>query len=133
MAARKPRVEVPRNPDALIKLLKKLCAKHAADGANSPLKDLENIGDLPGLCDAADKEHVAGEDFRQQAEQCTERRDKALGLHTSAVEEGTALWHLMAVRDVLLGRFKGREHRLGDWGFVVDASPKAVKPKGGTT
>ncbi|MFN0067769.1 MAG: hypothetical protein ACKVYV_09055 [Limisphaerales bacterium] len=69
------------------------------------------------------------EALRQKAEQCTEARDRTLGIASARTEEGTALFAVLAAREVLLGLHKGREHRLGDWGFEVDASPRAkAKP-----
>ena len=130
MAARKPRVEIPRNPEELIKLLKAVTKKHDADGASSPLKDM-NISAVKAQTAEADKQHTDGESFRKKAEDCTQARDKALGLSKKAVEDGTAIWHVMAMRDVLMGVYKGREQKLGEWGFTVDASPKARPAKSG--
>ena len=130
MAARKPRIVIPRNPDELIKLLKLVLDKHAADGASSALKDVE-MSPLGAMTATADKENKDGEAFRKKAETCTELRDQALGLHTKSIEAGTALFILLKVRDTLAARFKGQEQKLGDWGFTVDASPKAKKDKGG--
>lgn len=131
MAAKKPRVVIPRNPELLIKLLKKVVKKHQDDAASSPLKDFD-MSTLSGMATEADKQHTDGDDFRKKAEACTQLRDKALGLHTTSVEEGTALWTLMAARDLLMGLYKGKEQKLGDWGFEVDASVKTKPAKNGS-
>ena len=130
MAARKPRIEIPKNPDDLIKLLEKVTTKHEKDAANSPLKDLE-MSPFKSLTAEAKKQHSDGEDFRKKAESCTQARDLALGTGRKAVEKGTALFILLKIRDTLMGRYKGEEQKLGDWGFAVDASPKAKGAKGG--
>jgi hypothetical protein len=31
-----------------------------------------------------------------------------------------------AARDLLCAQNKGNEHKLGDWGFIVDSSPQAA-------
>ena len=36
------------------------------------------------------------------------------------------LWTTPAARDMLAAQNKGSEHKLGDWGFVVDASAQAT-------
>lgn len=131
MAAKKPRVVIPRNPELLIKLLKKVVKKHQDDAVKSPLKDFD-MSKLGGMTTEADKQHTDGEDYRKKAEACTQLRDKALGLHTTSVEEGTALWVLMSVRDLLMGLYKGKEQKLGEWGFEVDASVKARPAKNGS-
>src|SRR2546426_11618479 len=102
MSARKPRIHIPRNPEELIKLVKKLCKKHLDDGPESPLLELK-MDDFKFLCEQAEKQHTIGEDYRQKAEQSTELRDQALGLHTTSTEDRTARWYAMAARDVLLG------------------------------
>lgn len=130
MAARKPRVEIPRNPEELIKLLKAVTKKHDADGATSPLRDMA-ISTVKGQMVEAEKQHTDSEAFRKKSEECTQARDKALGLSKKAIEDGTALWHVMAMRDVLMGIFKGREQKLGEWGFSVDGSQKSKPAKNG--
>lgn len=128
MAARKPRVRIPRTAEGLLTLTERLCARHDADAAASPLAGLD-MARLKANCTLAKTEHGRASEFRQKAEQCTEVRDRTLGIASAKTEEGTALFTVLAARDVLLGLHKGREHRLGDWGFEVDASPKArVKP-----
>ena len=128
MAARKPRIEIPSNPEELIALLEKVLAKHGKDAANSPLKDLA-MSPLGSLTAEAKKQHADGKDYSKKSETCTQARDLALGASKGAVERGTARFILLQIRDTLMGRYKGEEQKLGDWGFSVDASPKA-KSKG---
>jgi hypothetical protein len=128
MPARKPRVRIPRTPEGLLTLTERLCARHEADAAASPLAGLD-MARLKANGTQARAEHGRASELRKKAEQCTELRDRALGIASARTEEGTALFTVLAARDVLLGLHKGREHRLGDWGFEVDASPRAkVKP-----
>jgi hypothetical protein len=54
----------------------------------------------------------------------TEARDNALGPDTAT--PGYIRFYVTTARDVLAALNKGSEHKLGDWGFVVDASAQAA-------
>lgn len=126
------RVKIPRKAPELISLLNKVLAKHEADGERSPLNSV-NMDDLTAKTRVAT---VANEDafkLKKQSEAAFEDRNLALGLAKGQISTttGTANYYVKAIRDILLGLYKGREHQLGEWGFEVNHSPKA-KPAGET-
>lgn len=126
MANLKGRIKIPKNADDLIKLAENISAKHTADGANSPLAKL-NMTDLAAKATTAKTNHTSAQALQKQAEKATENRNVALGTKKGQKSStpGTVLFYVTSVRDMLLGLNKGNEQALGDYGFVVDKSPKA--------
>ena len=118
---RMARVSIPANPDDLIALSKSIVAKHAADGAGSPLAAL-NMADMGAKTTTADTQNQASDKLYRDAETATQNRDIALG--SSKSTQGTVNYYVSSVRDMLLGLYKGNEQKLGDWGFTVDQSPQ---------
>jgi len=114
------RVIIPKNPDDLIKLSKGIGAKHTTDGAGSPLASL-NMADFTAKTTTADTQNQASSKLYRDAETATQTRDLALG--AGRITQGTVNYYVAAVRDILLGIYKGNEQKLGAWGFtVVDQS-----------
>jgi hypothetical protein len=128
------RVNIPSNPGDLIALAKAISAKHIALGAASPLNGINGIAGFGAQVTAADTNNQQADLFYKQAETATEARDNALGPDTTT--PGYVRFYVTAARDVLAALNKGSEHKLGDWGFVVDASTqsaaKAAKSKTAT-
>ncbi len=120
------RVIIPKNPDDLIALAKSIGTKHTADGTGSPLASL-NIADFSAKTTTADTQNQASSKLYRDAETATQNRDLALG--ADRVTQGTVNYYVAAVRDILLGIYKGNEQKLGAWGFTVDQSSA---PGGGT-
>jgi hypothetical protein len=116
------RISIPTNPDDLIALAKSIGTKHAADGAGSPLTAL-NMADMGAKTTTADTQNQASAKLYRDAETATQNRDIALGASKST--QGTVSFYVAAVRDMLLGLYKGNEQKLGDWGFTVDQSTQA--------
>ena len=120
------RVNIPTNPEQLIKLAQQIKDKHAADGATSPLAGL-NMADMSTKTTTADTENKQAAKSRRDAEKSTQNRDLALGV--GAGTAGTVDAYVRSARDILLGINKGNEQKLGDWGFEVDTSARpAPKP-----
>ena len=124
-----PRVKLPSNPDDLIALAQAIVKKHKADAAGSPLTAL-NMAEMDTKTTTADTQNETSAKLYRDAETATQNRDLALGKNLNTA--GTVNYYVAAVRDVLLGLYKGNEQKLGDWGFEVSqsaaASPKAVPP-----
>lgn len=125
MASPNIRVIIPDNVIEKIELSDRVIAKHLADGAGSQLLGL-NMADFEGKNTISKTKHALAKQLERDAENATEDRDLALGIHESqnAQTPGTVDFYLRSIRDVLLGLHKGQEQNLGDWGFVVDTSPK---------
>ncbi|MEI9960300.1 MAG: hypothetical protein WDM76_03965 [Limisphaerales bacterium] len=116
------RINIPTNPDQLIRLAKNITNKHTADGTSSPLTGLD-MADFAAKTVTADTENVKSAQLRRDAEAATQKRDNALG--ADGTTPGTVAAYVRSVRDMLAGLKKGNEQQLGDWGFDVDASPRS--------
>ena len=123
------RINIPKNPDQFVALCQGIVVKHAKDGANSPLTAL-NMAEMDTKATTADTQNKTSAKLYRDAETATQNRDLAIGKNLNTA--GTVNYYVAAVRDVLLGLYKGNEQKLGDWGFEVSqsaaASPKAVPP-----
>lgn len=118
---------IPRNTDALIALAKKVMEKHYIDGGASLLHDLTWDVLNNKLYEAETKLEEARKASRDK-EKATQLRNIALGIDKgqSSKTPNTVKYIVRAVRDVLLGTFRGREQELGDWGFEVNRSTSSV-------
>ncbi|SRR5678815_2654905 len=127
--ARKVRVVIPRNPLEMIRLGSKIMAKHEQDGEKSQLRVLD-MADTKEVLSFAEGEDSKGREHRQQSEHCLQNRDNAVGLQ-GRILAATVRHFVISARDVLLGRFKGEERALADWGFEVhfSSSPEAETPE----
>ena len=121
MANTKMRVDIPKNPEELLKLATAIYKKHVADAANSPLRllgDYKWETEGPKLPTAQAK-HDEAEGYRKKMDAAYRERDLIMANVTSIVRSS---------RDVLAGINHENMKRLGDWGFSVESSP-AAKPK----
>lgn len=126
MARKTVKVEIPTNPDELLKLLKAVLEKHGEDGADSPLKALA-MANLATRTSAADAANDEANRLYRLAEIETKKRGAAFG---TAQTPDTALFVLTQVRDMLLTIHKGNPQKLQNWGFqVVEGSATTNKPK----
>src|SRR2546425_13061613 len=103
------RIEIPKNPTALLALAAKIAAKHATLAGGSPLKDLNWTDTGPVIADGNDFDAEAA-DHHRQAESLTEKRDAVLPVVADFVRSS---------RDVLLGLHRKNPRALSDFGFVV--------------
>lgn len=120
MSNSKARVVIPSNPAELLDLAKKVSDKHIADAATSPLNSLvDNKWSVtqPFIAPALAK-HIEAEGLKKKMEEAYRERDK----HYSEIEES-----VKASRDVLMGINKKNPKVLGQWGFVVNDTPKESK------
>ncbi len=124
MARRDFSIVVPRNAELLIALADNILRKHYQDGTASKINSTL-AGQLQAKLDIARTEHNRRNELDRQKEKLNEERNLLLGLHDSqnAYSEGTVRSIITAVRDILLGQYRGNERALGDWGFTVN-SPK---------
>lgn len=120
------RVEIPRSPEKLIALAQLIVKQHKALGTASPLKGL-NMADLEALLKVAAESQEKSQFHRKEAEAATEDRNMALGLDPkqNVATEGTVLFYVSSIKSILLGLNKGREQKLGSYGFEVDTSPRS--------
>lgn len=125
------KIEMPRDPESLLALVRKIVKKHDEDKSSSLLLSF----DMTKLTEQADRiepkiaEMLQG---RKNAEQATQTRDRALGLAKGQTSKtrGTVLFLVASIRDILLGRFRGSERTLGEWGFVVNDAAVGPSPSG---
>jgi len=116
-------VTIPVNPQELIGLSERTLTKHAADGANSVLSALD-MADMQAKTTLAKIRDAQAGQLNRDKETAFEARDLALGDDTGT--EGTVIFYVTSARDILLGIYKGKEHKLGDWGFEVNSSSGSV-------
>ena len=125
MARKDVRVIIPENAKGLIDLANKIIKKYKADNSKSPLSgfsmtDMENKNTIAG------KKHTLAKKLSREAEAAIKARNLALGKgkDQQSTTPGTILFYVTSIRDMLLGLFKGQEHKLRNWGFDVDVSTR---------
>ncbi|MDI1315919.1 hypothetical protein [Flavobacterium sp.] len=116
------RIVIPTNPSDLLILAQKIYDKHVADGATSPLNAMSDYNwatDGPKVAPCKQNNDDA-EDAAKKAEQFYRQRDVDLPQIKSIVQNSAA---------VLKSIYAKNPKVLGDYGLVVDDTPKAKKPK----
>lgn len=114
------RVIIPNSIEELLTLAQSVYKKHQNDGGSSILKGLQDynwdtLG--PNVAQALAK-HREAEDLRRRMENAYKERDLMLGEIRAAVRSTAAM---------LKGANAKNPKRLGEWGFVVDDTPKTKK------
>jgi hypothetical protein len=120
MAKQTLRIEIPTNPEDLLKLAEKIYAKHLADGDKSPLKIMQDfkwdaVG--PNIALALQK-HSEAVDLQKKMEIAYEERNNLM----VDIPKG-----ITSSRDFLKGVYSSSPKTLGDYGYTVDDSPKVKK------
>jgi hypothetical protein len=118
-------VIIPRRAEPLITLAKLLMQKHQSDGSNSLLKNLD-WNTLNMRLYEAEQKFQEAQALSREKEKATQTRNIALGTDKgqSSKTPNTVQYIVRAVRDLLLGNFRGREQELGAWGFEVNFNGK---------
>lgn len=116
-------VLIPTKADQLITLAKLIQQKHVQDGSDSPLHNLD-WNTLSMRLAEAEQRYEEGSKLSREKENATQVRNLALGTDRSQNSKttGTVKYLVRAVRDVLLGIYRGKEQELGNWGFEVNRS-----------
>lgn len=120
MAITKGRVQMPRNPKESFELAQKIYTKHQADGATSPLDQLEGYDWAttgPTIQNGLDY-HNKAEELKGQMEQLYRQRD-AIFKDVDAINKASGAY--------LKGKYAKNPKKLTEWGFEVDDTPKAKK------
>jgi hypothetical protein len=120
------RIVIPTTPDGLMTLIDAIKTKHDSfvPGTTSPLAvfltENPKIDLAVMLTDAtqaiSDNDAAAAE--RLQKESRKQQRDTLWN---------PVMGHMRTIGSFLVGLFKGREKKAGDWGYTVDDSPRAPK------
>ena len=121
MSRKTVRVEVHTgSPEDLIKLGTAVGAKHAEDGAASPL-DKDKMTKLAAVIVLAAAQNQAASDADAVAQKARQARDVALGIARGQNSEtkGTGLNLITYARDQLLVSNEGMEKALESYGFTV--------------
>jgi len=116
------RVVIPTNPEKTLSLAEKVLAKHTLDGATSPLNVLKDFNwtDNGPKVMQAQLLNTQAKDLEKQVEKLYQDRDALLKPVTDT---------LRASSKMLMGIYKSSPKTLGDWGFEVNDTPQAKKPK----
>ena len=111
------RIVIPRNPKDLLDLAAAIFSKHQADGASSPLINLDGQDwSISGTKIAtAQTKHNEAEDLKKKSEEAYRERDIYLSELEKIVKQSAQLLKVMNTTN---------PKRLADWGFTVDDSPK---------
>jgi hypothetical protein len=112
------KVGIPSNVGKIIELAGLILAKHAADGANSPIKGLD-IADFTDKYNYALAQHELATKLNRDKIACFAERNRLLGIGTKQLTttRGTVRFYMTSARDILLGLYKGSEVELDLWGF----------------
>ncbi|MDI9363787.1 MAG: hypothetical protein QM541_02460 [Flavobacterium sp.] len=123
MAKQVLRIEIPANPEDQLKLAQKIYGKHTADGTSSPLKVMQDFKwDAVGSnIPLALQKHYEAVELQKKMEKAYEERNNLM----ADIPKG-----LTSTRDFLKGVYSKSPKTLGDYGYVVDDTPK---PKKATT
>lgn len=117
--AKQVRVQISKNAEKLLNLAELIAKKHLELGADSPLnvldwdKQAENV--KAGL-----ELHKQAKEYERLAEQAHEQRNLLLTPLDDLVKQS---------RDLLKALYRAEPKKLGEFGFVVDESPKKKKAK----
>ena len=116
------RIVLPTNPDEVLNLAQKVYDKHQADGAASPLNaqsDFNWATEGPKIVPCRKNNKDAAE-AAKLAEKLYRERDKDLNPITAILKNSAALLKTIYAKNPKV---------LGDYGFVVDDTPRVKKPK----
>lgn len=116
------RIVIPTNPSDLLILAQKIYDKHIADGATSPLNAMNDYNwatEGPKVAPCKQNNDDA-EAAAKKAEQFYRQRDVDLPSVKAIVQNSAA---------VLKSIYAKNPKVLGDYGLVVDDTPKVKKPK----
>ncbi|MGL4363943.1 MAG: hypothetical protein ACRCSB_01915 [Bacteroidales bacterium] len=111
------RIVIPRNPQELMELALAIYTKHQADGATSPLNNLDGQDwTVSGTKIAtAQTKHTEAEEHKRKSEEAYRERD----IYLNELEK------IVKTSAQLLKAFNSSNpKRLSDWGFTVDDSPR---------
>lgn len=114
------RIVISQNVGEMLNLASKVYAKHQADGAESPLINLDGIqwNVVGPTIEMAIAKHQQAEALKNQMEQAYRERDK----YTTQIKEA-----VMVSRNLLKALNQKNPKRLSEWGFQVDDSVQPVK------
>lgn len=116
------RIIIPTKPAELLTLAQKIYDKHLADGASSPLNAMSDYNwttEGPKVAPCKQNNDDA-EAAAKKAEQLYRQRDVDLPNVKAIVQNSAA---------VLKSIYAKNPKILGDYGLVVDDTPRAKKPK----
>lgn len=115
----KMRVPIPRNPEQVLELATKVFEKHEKEGTKSPLNGIEDYNwEITGPeITKAIQFHDEAEKLKKLMEKAYKERDLLIQRIDPAIK---------ASRDVLTGIYRQNMKRMGEWGFIVNDSPRVT-------
>ena len=117
--AKQVRVQISKNAEKLLNLAQLIAKKHLELGVNSPLRVLDWDKQADNVKITLEL-HKQAKEYQRLAEQAHEKRDKLVAPLDDLVKQ---------TRDLLKALYRTEPKKLGEFGFVVDESPKKKKPK----
>jgi len=132
------RVDVPTNPDDLNSLVGKIVAQDTALNAETPGSSPLNPKDVAALkaiqtAVQPDRDLIAK--LQPQIDAAVQRSETALGLADGqgVRTDGTGLFLVTKIRDVLLAQYKGQEKQLEEFGYNVVITSVATAQRAAKT
>lgn len=122
------KVQIPLNVQKMQTLADNVLKKHAKDGNLSPLPNniMQQMQAVYTQALAKNEEQI---DLKKEAERLTESRNLTLGTHITqnSYTPNTVTFYVRAIRDYLLGIYRGKERELGAYGYVVNSPLNEIK------
>jgi len=132
------KVDVPTNPDDLTNLIGKIVAQDTAMNTSSPGSSPLNHKDvaaLKAIQASAQPDRALIKNLQPQIDAAVQRSETTLGLADGQTvrTEGTGLFLVTKIRDLLLAQYKGQEKQMEGFGFPVAMSSAATPQRASKT
>lgn len=119
------RIVIPRKIDIFLRLAKEIEKKYDDTLTDNPLQHFA-MAKFKEKMEIAKLNHDKAEDLSREKPLYYQNRNIALGISPGqdSKTKGTILFFLTSIKVYLLGIYKGQEQMMGDWGYVINSSPK---------
>jgi len=109
------------DPVSLVKLAKSITTRQASEGASKAVAAEIDMVTLTRNTALADEIQNKIEKLTRETEELVGTRNQLLGIAAGQTSqtEGTLLFEIMRIKDLLLGASRGNEKALEPWGFNV--------------
>jgi hypothetical protein len=121
-------INIPENPDGVIKLLDDIIEKEDSLAPNGTLSK-EELEELKKYRDAAKEARRLQQDYLNKSQEQTRKMDNALGGNASVSQKGSAKYIYTSLKKQLSGKYQDNLKTLTQWGFNVVDDPEKRKPE----
>lgn len=125
------------DPAALVELARKIAERQASASSSKAIAAEIDVVAFMTMASKASTLQAEIDTLARALDEKTELRDRALGIAEgqNSQSEGTLLFEILRIRDLLLGASRGNEKALEPWGFNVSVgeAKSPTKKKAATT